>query len=335
MAIQGTQFVVGTVIDRLWNIPVTDGSDALSILDQFSSVTTPALLHCYADAETATAVPSSYTVWGQGVGTFGRNGSDGNAQTVNRTLGGFTTGIDTRVDAKFFDNWRVGVAGGYTNDNFSVSKGGGQGTFENIFGTLYGGARYGAVDVRLGASYGGTSTNIRRTVAFPGFNEAERASYGGDTALGFGEIGYRFAFPKTVVEPVLDGAITHVHQDRYGEKGGVAALVGAAQDTDVGSTTLGVRGEVTPFGSLPVVGRVFLGWQHSYGDINPASTVAFASGSSAFNVYGTPLDRNTAVAETAVVWRPTNAMSVSLAYSGQIGERDRDNSVRGRMDYRF
>ena len=139
--------------------------------------------------------PANYTVWGQAVGDFGRIRGDGNAATVTSTLGGFALGIDSKVDAKPFDNWRVGISGGYTSDNFSVA-GGGQGTFENVFGTLYGGARYGAVDVRLGASYGGTMTNIARTVAFPGFVEAERANYGGSVAQGFGELGYRFALPR-------------------------------------------------------------------------------------------------------------------------------------------
>ena len=336
VAIAGTRFISDAVIGRLWNIPVIGGGDAISVLDQFGTVTTNPLLRCYSPDDTGGGVvPSNYTVWGQAVGDFGRNGGDGNAQTVDRTLAGFALGIDTRVEAKLLGNWRVGVAGGYTNDDFSVSGGGGHGTFENVFGTLYGGARYGAVDVRLGASYGGTATDTRRTVAFPGFNEAERARYGGDTALGFGEIGYRFAFPRTVVEPVIDGSVTNVHQDGYREKGGAAALVGAPEDTLVGTTTLGFRGEVTPFDGVRFVSRVFLGWQHSYGDINPAATLAFASGSSAFNVYGTPLDRNAAVAETDFVWRATDATSLSLAYTGQIGPRDHDNAVRGRVDYRF
>ena len=336
IAMASTHFISEAVIGRLWNVPVLGGGDAISVLDQFGTVTTNPLLRCYSPDETAGGVvPSNYTVWGQAVGDFGRNGGDGNAQTVDRTLAGFALGIDTRVDAPLLENWRLGLAGGYTSDAFFVSNGGGHGTFENVFGTLYGGARYGAVDIRLGASYGGTSTDTRRTVAFPGFNEAERARYGGDTALGFGEIGYRFAFPRSVIEPVIDGSVTNVHQDRYQERGGAAALVGASEDTLVGTTTLGFRGEITPFDGVRFVSRVFLGWQHSYGDVNPAATLAFASGSAAFNVYGTPLDRNAAVAETDFVWRTTDALSLSLAYTGQIGPRDHDNAVRGRAEYRF
>ena len=81
--------------------------------------------------------------------------------------------------------------------------------------------------------------------------------------------------------------------------------------------------------------RVFLGWQHAYGDINPAATVAFASGSVPFQTYGAPLDRNTVVTEAGLDWRATSALTLGLSYAGQAGPRDLDNAVKGRMDYRF
>ena len=335
-AIMGTRLTSGLIFDRLWNVSGSGGSDAVSVLDQFGSTTLPALVRCYTPVtEPGKETPAMYSVWAQGIGAFSRTIGDGNASSVSSTMGGFAFGADTKIDAKGFDNWRVGVAGGYTNSAFTVKDGGGTGTFENIFGTLYGGARYGAVDVRLGASYGGTATNLRRTVAFPGFNEAERSSNDGNTVQGFGEVGYRLAFGETVVEPVLGGAITHVHQDAFREKGGAAALVGSAEDTDVGSTTVGVRGEAVPVAAWPLVARLFLGWQHAYGDVNPASTVAFASGSTQFETYGTPLDHNSVVAETGFDYRATAALSLGIAYTGQAGHHDRDNAVKGRMEYRF
>ncbi len=285
IAMGGAHFASRAVFDRIWNISVDGGGDAVSVLDQFGSTTTPAALRCYTPQEPGpggSPTPANYTVWGQAVGDFDRLLGDGNAAAVSSTLGGFALGIDSKVDAKPFDNWRVGLSGGYTSDNFAVAGGNGSGTFENVFGTLYGGARYGAVDVRLGGSYGGTNTRTARTVAFPGFVEAERSNYGGSIAQGFGELGYRLALPQAVLEPIVGAGITHVHEDRYREKGGAAALVGFAQDTDVGTTTVGFRSEVTPFDQVPFVARVFLGWQHSYGDLNPATTQAFLSGSAAF-----------------------------------------------------
>jgi fibronectin-binding autotransporter adhesin len=83
------------------------------------------------------------------------------------------------------------------------------------------------------------------------------------------------------------------------------------------------------------VARAFLGWQHAYGDINPAQTLAFASGGIRFDSYGVPLDRNSAVAEAGLDWRATSALSLGLAYTAQIGPLDRDNAIKGRAEYRF
>ncbi|MCW6507581.1 autotransporter outer membrane beta-barrel domain-containing protein [Lichenifustis flavocetrariae] len=337
-AVTSTRVVNSIIFDRLWNLPLPQAGDALDALKQFEPHNLPALLQCYAPTtapSTGLRQGAGYTVWGQAIGDFGRSGSDGNAAAVDRTLGGFVLGVDSRIDAKAFDNWRVGVAGGYTNTEFSVKSGGGSGTFENVFGTLYAGARYGAVTLRFGGTYGGTSTNASRSVVFPGYFESERSSSGGETGQAFGEIGYRFTTSTAVIEPTFNGAITHTHQDAYREKGGAAALVGAAQDVDVGSTVLGVRGELLPFGTLPLVARLFLGWQHTYGDINPAATLAFASGGVAFNSYGAPIDRNAVVGEVGLDWRASTALSLGLTYSGQAGERTTDNAVKGRVEYRF
>ncbi len=89
-----------------------------------------------------------------------------------------------------------------------------------------------------------------------------------------------------------------------------------------------------PFGSLPVVARVFL-WQHTYGDINPAATLAFAAGGPSFSSYGAPLDRNAVGSEAGLDWRMTAAMSLGLTYFGQAGERSTDNALTGRLKYRF
>jgi fibronectin-binding autotransporter adhesin len=337
-AVQSNRVVSSIVFDRLWNLPIPQAGDALDALKQFEPHNLPALLNCYAPVTApATGVRSGagYTAWGQAIGDFGHTDGDGNAGAVDRSLGGFVVGLDTRIDAKALQNWRVGAAGGYTNTQFSTKAGGGSGTFENAFGTLYAGARYGNVTLRFGGTYGGTQTNATRTVAFPGFFETERSNNGGDTAQAFGEIGYRISTSTVVVEPIFNGAITHTHQDGYREKGGAAALIGAAQDVDVGSTVLGFRSEVLPFGTLPVVARVFLGWQHSYGDIDPAAILAFAAGGNAFSSYGAPLDRNAVVAEAGLDWRLTPAVSAGLTYFAQAGERNVDNAVKGRFEYRF
>jgi outer membrane autotransporter protein len=55
--------------------------------------------------------------WMRGYGSWGHTDSNGNAARLVRTTGGFLMGVD-----RFLGNsWRIGVLGGYSNTDFSVS----------------------------------------------------------------------------------------------------------------------------------------------------------------------------------------------------------------------
>ena len=181
----------------------------------------------------------------------------------------------------------------------------------------------------------GNSVNLNRTVAYPGFSEGEHSSYGGSTEQVFGEVGYRFSGTRWVVEPIANAAYTHVHQDSFHEQGGAAALLGFAQDDDLGTTTLGARSEIAPWVGIPLVARAFLGWRHAIGDINPATKLAFEAGSIPFTSQGAAVDRNALATEVGVDWRYSGALTLGVAYIGQVGQRDDDNGVKGRAEYKF
>ena len=334
-----TSHVVGTaVIDRLWD---TGGSglDAQQLLDKLAPDSLPALVRCYGPvpetAAPASLIPAGLTAWGEGFGSFGHIDGGANA-SISDTLGGFVLGLDAPVQGVLGDKWRVGVAGGYTQDHFTSKPDGANGTVQGIFGSVYGGARYGAIDIRLGSTFSSTSNDNHRTVAFPGFLEREHSSNDGYAVQGFGEIGYRFPANRFVVEPVAGLSVVAVHQNAFSETGGAAALNGAAQDNMIETTTLGVRGEVAPFAGIPLVAHGFLGWQHAFGDLNPLSILAFkAAPANSFAVTGTPIDTDALATEASLDWRATSAVSLGLSYTGQYGTRAENNSVKGRVEYRF
>ena len=277
----------------------------------------------------------AYALWGSAFGAFGRNGANGNAAALERSTGGFVIGGDTRIDAALFSNWRVGIAGGYTSDAIRIGARATSGTVESYFAGLYAGALYGPVDVKLGVLAGGTSTSLRRTVAFPGFIDATRANYGGTIVQGFGELGYRFSLQRGFVEPVLQAAAIHLDQDRFREIGGAAALNGFARSTDVGTTTLGLKGEVALSETWPIVARGLIGYRHAFGDVNPKALLAFASGSTPFTVTGAPIDRDALATELGLDWRATQSVTLGLSYAGQYGARASDSAIRGRMEVKF
>jgi len=81
--------------------------------------------------------------------------------------------------------------------------------------------------------------------------------------------------------------------------------------------------------SLPVTVRRLLGWRHTSGDVAPESLLEFAGSKNPFTVQGTPLDRDVLVAEAVLDWQASDAISLGIAYSGQVGEHTQEHSLKG------
>jgi outer membrane autotransporter protein len=291
------------------------------------------------------AEPQGISFWGQAFGDFGHSGTDGNAASLSRSTDGFVIGGDASAIGVAGGDWRFGAAGGYTSDTLSIDQRLSSGTFQSVFAAIYGGASFGALQLRSGAIYGVNTTATNRQIIFPGFGENVTSSYGGSTAQVFGEAGYRIGltgfnwagltFSRAMLEPFLGAAGIHLHQDGFTEAGGIAALNGFAQGYDLATTTLGLRGETTLAGPMPLTARVLLGWRHAYGDVVPTALMAFQGGTQPFTIAGVPIDRDAFVTEVGFDYAATSALTLGVAYSGQYGEHATDSAIKGRIDLSF
>ncbi|MBV9751725.1 MAG: autotransporter domain-containing protein, partial [Hyphomicrobiales bacterium] len=288
--------------------------------------------------------PRIFDVWGQGFGDWGRVKSDGNAASLSRSTGGFVLGGDVSVSNFMGGDWRFGLAGGYTNDSINVSQRQSSGTFESVFGGVYAGASFGAVQLRAGALYATNTTSTTRAVIFPGFSESLASNNGGTTAQAFGEAGYRvelsnldlpgLGVSRIRVEPFVGAAAILIHQNGFTEEGGVAALTGSARDFDIGTTTLGVRSELA-VASIPITFHSTVGWRHAYGDVVPSVLLAFQGGVQSFSIAGIPIDRDAFVAEAGLDYAVTSSVRVGLSSSAQIGNRASDYAFKGHIEVSF
>jgi outer membrane autotransporter protein len=286
--------------------------------------------------------PRMFDFWGQGFGDWGRVSSDGNAASLSRTTGGFVLGGDVSATNFMGGDWRVGLAGGYTNDQITVNQRGSSATFESVFGGAYAGASFGAFQLRAGALYGTNTTSTTRQVVFPGFFEALSSSNGGSTAQAFGEAGYRIQLSgwgigggsRVSVEPFAGAAAFLIHQNGFTEVGGTSALTASARDFNIQTTTLGVRGQLA-FASMPLTLKTMLGWRHAYGDVVPSVLLTFQGGAQSFSSSGVPIDRDAFVAEAGIDYALTSMFTVGVSYSGQYGQRAMDNAVKGNVNLRF
>jgi uncharacterized protein with beta-barrel porin domain len=48
-----------------------------------------------------------------------------------------------------------------------------------------------------------------------------------------------------------------------------------------------------------------------------------------------PVDRDALVAEAGLDWRASDAISLGIAYSGQVGDRAQDHALKGNFTWRF
>jgi fibronectin-binding autotransporter adhesin len=244
--------------------------------------------------------PQLISFWGQAFGDIGTSGTDGNAASLSRSTDGFIAGGDASLIGVAGGDWRLGAAGGYTYDDFHVDDRDSAGHFQSVFGAIYGGASFGALQLRSGAIYGVNTTATDRHIIFPGFADNATSSYGGSTVQGFGEAGYRFVlggYPglgisRATMEPFVGAAAIHIHQDAFNELGGVATLSNPGQDYDLETTTVGLRAESNFIGPWPLAVRALLGWRHAYGDVVPAALLAFAGSTQPFSIAGVPIDRD-------------------------------------------
>jgi outer membrane autotransporter protein len=112
-------------------------------------------------------------------------------------------------------------------------------------------------------------------------------------------------------------------------------LNGKSNTNDVTTTTLGVHAR-TAFTLQETQGHLnaTVGWRHAFGDVKPETTMAF-DGSQTFTVAGAPLARDAAVLQLGVDVAVTKNTTVGVAYSGQYGAGNQQNSGNVNVSWRF
>lgn len=276
--------------------------------------------------------PVVYASWAQGFGSWLNKSSDGNAATLKSTTGGVLSGFDVT----YMGTWRFGAAGGYGRTDADVSARASSLQSDSYHVAAYGGVRQGPFGLQAGAIYTWSDIASTRAVAFPGFLETVKASYGAATTNVFGEANYRFITGTAVIEPFAGFSYVNLHTNAINETGGVSALTMAATDRDLGFSTLGVRSMAALGQShgMSFSTRGTLGWRHAFGDVDTTTLAAFAGGSP-FAVSGTPITVDALLAEAGLDVEIRPQVSAGLSWSGQFGEKAVESRLKGQLTYRW
>ncbi|MDR2876166.1 MAG: autotransporter domain-containing protein, partial [Methylobacillus sp.] len=268
-------------------------------------------------------------VWMRAFGSWGSWDSDGNAASLDRTIGGVFIGADGQPG----ENSRLGALVGYSHTSFDVSARNSSGTSDNYTAGIYGGKTWDALALRAGAAYTKHDISIRRNVAFNGFYDSLKSDYNARTAQAYGELGYSIPQDDVTVEPFASIAYVNLRADGFREKGGEAALKGKGSTTDITFATLGLHFSGEAFENANYRGT--LGWRHAFGDVTPDKTMQFLIGGNPFKISGVPIARDNASLEAGLDFALSKDAMLSVTYNGQFGRSIFDHGARATLEIKF
>ncbi|MFN4168088.1 MAG: autotransporter domain-containing protein, partial [Pannonibacter phragmitetus] len=272
------------------------------------------------------------TIWAQGHGGWGRAFDGNNAGTISSSLAGFLAGVDAGIG----ENARAGVVAGFSQSRFDVTSRNSSGDIDNYEVGVYGGARFGGVALKGGASYGLHDVSLDRSIAIRGFSASTQSGYRQEAAQVFGEASYGFSAGQVAIEPFAGLAFVHLAGASAQENGTPAALTVRLEDQNTFYTSLGMRAAT----QVNIMGRTFtpsvsLGWQHAFGDMAPVAAMRFGSSTSPFEVKGVPVARNTALIGLGLSHSFTDRASVQVNYKSQISSKAVENAFSAQMSLKF
>jgi fibronectin-binding autotransporter adhesin len=265
------------------------------------------------------------SVWASAWGHGGQHHGDGNAVLMHSNGSGLLVGADLSLGP----DGRLGAVVGHGQSSIqSVSVSSSAHVLSDQAG-LYASGTFGAFALRGGAVYAWQNVTTHRRVAFGSFSDQLRSEHHARTTQGYVEGGYRFDFGHgQQLEPFVNLARIHVHQDGLREGGGSAALLLAADSASLSKVTLGLRDTFAFDTANTIHGHASVGWQQAWGDLTPVRSMRFASGGNSFAISGVPVATHAVSTDLGVDFKLAKNVSLDASYLGQFGGGVTDQGAR-------
>ena len=270
--------------------------------------------------------------WAQLLGAWDHASGDANATGYQASTYGVLVGLDSALA----DEWRLGVATGYTRTSLDGGYGSNADS-DNYHLAVYGGKQFGELALRAGGGYTWHRFDTSRSVNYGMQSDRETAQYSARTEQVFAEAGYSVKAGWVNLEPFANLAYINFQNNGIAEDGGAAALHGDKQHTDATVSTLGLRADTEWQASktTSVALRSELGWQHQYGDLDRGTGLRFNGGSSPFVVNSVSASRDGAVLKASAEVAVNKNATLSLGYGGLLSQNYQDNSVNAGFTWHF
>lgn len=255
---------------------------------------------------------------------------DGNAARLDNKGAGFIIGADMYQN----DITTVGAALGYEQSDL---KAGGlrhsDADTKAIHMMAYGQTELGPVDLKGGIGYSWLNVDSKRHVAVGNIMSQNSAKYDAGLVQIFSEGSHTFEINEQARVSHYAGLLyQHLSTDGFTERGAAAQLQGRSSNDNSTSTTLGVRGQWDMNSNSNLYAN--LGWQHSFGNREPESTLNFIGGMS-YNIKGVQTNRDSALIGLGASFDLRPDMSFNVGYDGKFGNQSTDNGAKIGFNFLF
>ncbi len=270
--------------------------------------------------------------WAQLLGAWDHASGDANATGYQASTYGVLVGLDSAAA----DDWRLGMATGYTRTSLHGGYGS-KADSDNYHLAAYGDKQFGALALRGGAGYTWHRIDTKRSVNYGMQSDRDTAKYSARTEQLFAEAGYSVQGEWLNLEPFVNLAYVNFENNGIAESGGAAALRGDKQHTDATVSTLGLRADTEwqVSAGTTVALRSELGWQHQYGGLERGTGLRFNGGNAPFVVDSVPVSRDGMVLKAGAEVAVNENATLSLGYGGLLSQNHQDNSVNAGFTWRF
>ncbi len=262
---------------------------------------------------------SKWGVFLSGVGEWVDVDGDGNARGYEISTGGFTVGIDYKVNP----NFAVGLSAGYAGTGADLSDDGRvfvNGGKLGLYATYFTGGFY--LDAGLNGGY--NSYDTKRT-ALAGTARGDTEGLEFNALLG---TGYDFTIGNLRVGPTATVQYTNVQIDEFKESGSLAPLQIEDQNAESLRTAIGFRAsyDIQLRNGMIIRPELRAAWQHEFADRRFALDSRFASGAgSVFTVYGPEYGRDSLLLSAGLTLLLNERTALFLSYDGQLARTDYDS----------
>jgi outer membrane autotransporter protein len=260
--------------------------------------------------------------WGAWAGALGRWsdwGSHNGYVGLDARTGGVVFGVDRMVE----ERWLAGASLGLAHTDVDLNRGLGDGEVDSTFLSLYGSWFEGDAYLEGVLGYGRNRTDSVRQLRIGQDLRTAEVDYYSDSWLAFGQLGYRFALQRSVVEPFFALSYVRLNEDGIHERGagGVSLDIGS-RNTDSLQSELGAR----LYSRFALTRGLFVpeflvAWGHDF-DIDDRTLVSAYRGAGAtFPLDGRSVPRNGLIVGADLRFENRNGVSASLNLRSETWER--------------